>query len=344
MSSKTDLGLMLLAADALGGRAETMRKHIPEVRRNEDIEAVHQMRVSSRRLRAALTIFKPMLSDVPARRWRKSIRSVTRALGVARDQDVQIEFINQFIERHVDEKRHRPGLDRLLLRIQQQRDRQQEPVWRAMDALETDGVLNQISQFARKTIARGRLDRVSSGGDAAMTFAQDAIRARLGELISFESYVRQPDCAEQLHEMRITAKWLRYTMEVFVPVFGGQIKPYIKHTKRVQTCLGNLHDQDVWLAQLPEFIEQERARTNEYFGHTRGFGRLCAGLDYLTRQCGTTRQSIYQEFVSTWETLDADSVWDRLLQMCDPPSDPEDAAAPDDQRTPLHGDTSTRAQ
>lgn len=319
MAPKPDLGTMLLGTDALSDGAETMRKNVPGVRRGADIEAVHQMRVASRRLRAAIIIFGPVLADARPRRWRRAIRRVTRSLGEARDVDVQIAFVKAFSEKHAANTRVRPGLDRLLLRQKQQRKKMQASVLESMDRFEASGVLDQIGRYARKTIAEGRLARVASGGDVAKQFGRESVRSRLGELLSYDSYVAQRSCAEQLHQMRIVAKWLRYTMDLFVPVLGNSTKSYIKHTKRLQTLLGDLHDMDVWLVTLPRFIASERDRTVEHFGHARGFGRLRCGLEFMLEKCTAQRNRIYATTVNYWGELKADGVWEQLLKICDPP-------------------------
>jgi CHAD domain-containing protein len=59
----------------------------------DDIERVHDMRVATRRLRAAMEVFEPCF---PRKRWRKALRRVKAladALGERRDRDVAIEFL-----------------------------------------------------------------------------------------------------------------------------------------------------------------------------------------------------------------------------------------------------------
>jgi CHAD domain-containing protein len=63
-----------------------------------DIERVHDMRVATRRLRAALEVFAPCF---PAKRHRKALKRVKRladALGERRDRDVAIEFLAGFVD------------------------------------------------------------------------------------------------------------------------------------------------------------------------------------------------------------------------------------------------------
>jgi CHAD domain-containing protein len=62
----------------------------------EDVEPLHDMRVATRRLRAALEVFEPCF---PAKRHRKALRRVKAladALGERRDRDVAIEFLASF--------------------------------------------------------------------------------------------------------------------------------------------------------------------------------------------------------------------------------------------------------
>jgi CHAD domain-containing protein len=71
----------------------------------EEIEALHDMRVATRRLRAALEVFAPAF---PAKRHRKALKRVKKladALGERRDRDVAIEFLTGFAD-------EAPGADR----------------------------------------------------------------------------------------------------------------------------------------------------------------------------------------------------------------------------------------
>jgi CHAD domain-containing protein len=87
-------------ADAAGRvvavRAAEVFEHSEGVLDIDDIERLHDMRVATRRLRAALEVFAPCF---PAKRHRKALKRVKRladALGERRDRDVSIEFLNEF--------------------------------------------------------------------------------------------------------------------------------------------------------------------------------------------------------------------------------------------------------
>ena len=80
------------AASAIRHRAEAMLKHVPGVREGADIEAVHDLRVGSRRLAAAMKVFAICFPGSEYRRLVREVRRVTRRLGALRDLDVLIDY------------------------------------------------------------------------------------------------------------------------------------------------------------------------------------------------------------------------------------------------------------
>ena len=81
---------------AVGLRASEVFEHAGDVLDVDDIEHVHDMRVATRRLRAAMEVFEPCF---PRKRHRKALKRVKRladALGERRDRDVQIEMVEGF--------------------------------------------------------------------------------------------------------------------------------------------------------------------------------------------------------------------------------------------------------
>ena len=75
-------------------------------------------------------------------------------------------------------------------------------------------------------------------------------RQRLGELYQWEQAVDDPANIRGLHDMRIAAKRLRYTFEVFEEVLPASGKVVVEELTRLQDELGALHDSDVMIALL----------------------------------------------------------------------------------------------
>lgn len=310
-----DEGYCILGAESLLKRLKALRREIDGVRHGEDIEHVHRMRVASRRLRAAFRLFQECLPQDRVKEWRMRIRRITRALGAARDADVQIDFLQAFLQQVDDStSRCRPGIRRILLRLQQEREALQDRVERALNRLEGSGVLSEMEHHLQSRLARARLLNLTMETPAVYTRAREALTERLTELLTFEPYVYQPQRIAELHEMRIAAKRLRYTLEIFAPIYGKRLDKPLKWMKEIQERLGCLHDCDVWLQFLDEFAHEERRRTLKYFGRSRPFSALKPGIQYLALDRQRARQQVYDEFVQFWKGVEEQNVWEKVLK------------------------------
>jgi CHAD domain-containing protein len=306
-----DDGYWAFAADALLQRLDAVAQEAAGVRLGQDIEYVHRMRVASRRLRSAIAIFEDCLSSGGYCGFKKPIRRITRELGAARDIDVQLEALGEFTE-HDPDAAHRPGIERLMLRLSQQREQMQTRVIEAIARLEGSTVWQEMQRPLRELAVRANLRGVRRESRALKQSAARTINTELEGLLSYEPYISQPTRVEELHQMRIAAKKLRYGLEIFAPLFGGTLDEAQSAAKEVQKVLGAIHDCDVWTAMLPAFLEEERLRTVEYFGHSRHFARLASGLDFMREEKTREREAHYQEFLTYWKELRADGVWERL--------------------------------
>lgn len=88
-------------------------QEISAVRSADDPEAVHRMRVASRRMRAALPLFSDCFGTSRVDGWRHSFRAITRALGEARDLDVQIGFVEEYRDRYFPGEKGQEFLGRI---------------------------------------------------------------------------------------------------------------------------------------------------------------------------------------------------------------------------------------
>jgi CHAD domain len=85
--------------------------------------------------------------------------------------------------------------------------------------------------------------------------AQRIIEVRLDELCSFMPRAADPDEVEALHDMRIAAKRLRYILEITHPCFGSFAERAVRQTKDLQDVLGEIHDCDVQIPEVAEFLD-----------------------------------------------------------------------------------------
>jgi CHAD domain-containing protein len=298
-------------AEALLTQILALSREIPGVRANEDIECLHRMRVASRRLRTVLGLFPECLPGRRGEVWLRQTRRVTKALGDARDADVQIAYIEAFIAT-TDDERAKPGLARLVLRLQQRRGRLQHRVERTLDELEKQGTLGSMEETFR--LLRVQAPAADTVPTALFRKAETAVSACLSSLVSYEIYLNDITRVTELHAMRIIAKRLRYTLNVFAPFFPDGLRKPLKAAHAMQDLLGEIHDCDVWLAWLPEFLEEERELGLNYAGHTRMMTRLRPGVMRLFEDRQQARAACHAQFLDCWKETQADGLWDELRQ------------------------------
>ncbi|MBI3273424.1 MAG: CHAD domain-containing protein [Planctomycetes bacterium] len=292
-------------------RLQAQEQELEGVRRAEDIEAVHRMRVALRRLRGALSAFGDCLPAAARKECAKPLRRVTRDLGEARDLDVQLEFLGRFL-RNVPDSGHRVGIERLRLRLAQRRRKAQSRLLPTLDRLEEKRVADGLGRGLRAIVVDARLSGTPATCPELFRKAAQSIVARLEELLTWSPCVAQPEQAAEHHRMRIAAKKLRYTLELFEPLFAGKLKRALHAAKEAQQALGDLHDCDVWLELLPGFLERERARAAKFYGHTRPFARLAVGINFLREDRARFRAARFEEFAGRWQKALSEGVWQEL--------------------------------
>lgn len=375
------------AADMLIPLLKSLECELPGVIVSDDIESIHQCRVATRRIRAAITVFTPCFSRKKIRRWKRWMRDLTQALGDARDLDVQIEFIKRYIQENtaclsdssslfcattrcqiqgctsevqvipylVSEQKENTlikrvitrlarvlkkpdvplesspqfqnlpvrtgisGLNCLLLRLEQKRAKMQGYVVNSIENIRDSKVISRMRDDIRNSV-RLSGDLTSPDGEAVL-YGQAFIHiiSRIEDLCWFEPYLKDPDAYEQHHQMRISAKRLRYTLETFSGIFSDKLKEEISQIKVLQEVLGDIHDCDVWVSFLPSFLDEERVLAVEYTGNTFLFDQISPSILSLKQNRENIRVLLFQKLHALWEKLKSESFFENLsfkISLC----------------------------
>lgn len=99
----------------------------------EDIEFLHDMRVGSRRLRAALSVFGKIFPKDQFESWDKAIGRITDALGAVRDLDVQLDSLRMLRDSLPENEAY--GIGRLIKRQTSLRDKERKILLAELDRL-----------------------------------------------------------------------------------------------------------------------------------------------------------------------------------------------------------------
>lgn len=113
--------------------------------RHGDVEALHDMRVASRRLRAAMSVFGAAFAEKRFRALEKQVAGVTDALGAVRDADVLLEFLAK--KRDAASEAERIGINALMEHVEKQRDHDRVHLVKAVSKIESGSFLKDFHQL-----------------------------------------------------------------------------------------------------------------------------------------------------------------------------------------------------
>ncbi len=215
-------------------------------RRGEDAEAVHQMRVQIRRLRAAEALFAGVLR--PPRRARPArLRWLARGLGRVRDLDVIIALLE---DRHLLELdgAEAARLEDLLAALKERRWRAQRKLTARLSGGRWERLKAALKDWERhpRFAGRGREDAM------AARWLTDAIHREAGRVSARRGMTEREPAAADLHRLRIEVKRLRYVLDFHAETCGIAFDAERRLARQLQDCLGEIHDHDVLLGWFAE--------------------------------------------------------------------------------------------
>ena len=226
----------------LSRQALALRTNVDGAALDLDPEFVHDLRVATRRSRAALRLFRPLLDEERAAALRAELTWAAGVLGAVRDLDVLLDRLRgQLARTGVPRSAARWVLGRL------QRER------RAAQAALVEAL--RSSRFAALVEA---LDAVkASPPDGWPATAADwgaaAIRRAARRVGRWQAAAGEPTGAE-LHRLRIAFKRFRYTCEFFADALGDEVREAIRELVRFQDILGAHQDAVVALHRLDGLV------------------------------------------------------------------------------------------
>ena len=273
----------------------------------EDIEGVHQFRVTVRRMRSALSLFRDAIPKAAGGHWSAEMRWIAGELSLARDLDV---FISDGLSSVADELPLR-GCQGLLQLAEERRARCYEHQVRSM--LDSERYRQFKEGFAvwfdRKQWESGELNKKQAKVlfMNLVAFSRKRMDKQERKVLAVGSNVNR-HAHEEMHSLRIECKKLRYAAEFFRPLFLG-MDTFISHMRGLQDLLGLMNDVAVMRQLLDELLENKADHeTFVYAGGLIGW-RTC---DY---------QHMLNSFDSYWEEfVEAKHPWWKKSALVQPGS------------------------
>ena len=224
-------------------------------RRGDDPEAVHQMRVQTRRLRAALALFSGVVRP-PKRANRPRLRWLARALGRVRDLDVITMLLEDRHLQHL-EGAEAGRLEDLLAALKERRWRAQQRLRASFARGRYAGLRSGLDQLAR----RPRFGAAAEDDAMAVRYLADAIQRVARRVTARPGMAERLPSVSDLHKLRITVKRLRYVLDFHAETCGVAYDEERRLARQLQDCLGEIHDHDLlleWFAEAAGTAAHER--------------------------------------------------------------------------------------
>ena len=205
-----------------------MLAHEPGVRLGEDPEELHDMRVATRRLRAALKLY---LDALPKRseRYERDLRWVATALGEVRDLDVHLQRLSE------ESSRNGEVLEEVVTLL---RERRVEARRRMLEALDSNRYERLLASFSA-TLRRGRSPSPTA---PILEAAPELVRNRYKKVRKVANTLSEDSPPEHFHDLRKKGKRLRYALEPLQEIYGKPSKKMVKLLKNMQDDLGDHQD------------------------------------------------------------------------------------------------------
>jgi triphosphatase len=234
-----------LALAVLREHAGVLQARAEGARAGEQARDVHQMRVATRRLRAALRVFTDVLPEA-ASELNEELKWVAGLLGGVRDLDVQLA--------HTRERTEELGVTQ---------DAQPYVAWLEVERQRARSALLCGLDGERYRAMRSKLERAMREWQPALELAvrEDAvgrIRRVAKKVWRAADDLESQSAADELHRARIKAKRLRYAVEFYVPVFGEAAEEVVKRTVDMQDLLGEHQDTVVAAERVRAALREAR--------------------------------------------------------------------------------------
>jgi triphosphatase len=225
----------------------SMLAHDAGTRLGEDIEQLHDMRVATRRLRAALALFSAVLPD-EARRLRDELGWLATELGAVRDLDVQLERLDGW--RHDLPPEERGALADLARLLGRERDVARESMLNSLDSARYSQLVTDFTSLVRPGIGQASGGQVAAAHAPAAAVVPGLILARHRSAATAARRARRSGEPEDFHRLRILCKRLRYALEFVSEIYDGQTRGVVRRVVTLQDCLGVMQDAQVAAARL----------------------------------------------------------------------------------------------
>ncbi len=241
----------ITARGVITARAERMRAEGHRVR-SAEVEGIHDMRVASRRLRAALSEYRLLMRSGIRKPLQVRVRDITRNLGIARELDVTLGLLDT--ANGVLQPSARYAVQHLRRKLRALRDEQSPATILAVESAESPEFEVELEACYTSLLELPNCYMEHASANMARDF-----------MALHKAYKRWLDTREEedLHEIRKDFKKLRYACEIYAPLYDKGLTKFVKELKGAQEALGAWNDWRVLRNYARQFSEDAPPRASQ---------------------------------------------------------------------------------
>ena len=257
-------------------------------------DAVHKMRVATRRLRSALKTFKPLFDPDVVRPLRGELKWLAGELGAARDAEVMRDRVQAAVANETHDAALRGGAEAAQAELTDAYRTAHDRVLAELDGDRYHGILESLHALVEQPpLRKAAKQRAGTVLPPLVGRSYDRVRGFVKDA------AKQPDGAERealLHDARKAAKQARYAGESVAPVFGKKATAFAAAMEDVQEALGE-HQDSVLTRERLRGLARRASSTEVAFL----YGRLHALEEARGRQS-------QEHFDAAWQAAGRKSV------------------------------------
>jgi len=218
---------------------EHLQGNFPGSVNSDNPEFIHQMRVASRRLRAALRLFGPLLPAALGDELLPELRVLTRRLGHARDLDV---LLTEIVTPVVQALPNEPRLASLAGAVTDRQYSARTAAVRHLQSIAYARLLLRTTTLLHQAPFATVVESISFPDETVVDFAVARLK-RLRKRVRVLAAAASIEDPSSLHGLRIAIKRLRYALEFFTSLAAdGSLRRWLVQLALLQDELGQLND------------------------------------------------------------------------------------------------------
>ena len=264
----------------------TMKINEEGIRKDIDIEFLHDFRVAVRRARSAISQINFVLPEETTSKLKKIFSSIGKMTNRLRDLDVYLLKKDEY--KMMLPEKLRPGIEPVFNKLQNERVLEQKKLKSQLVSKNYRGALNEAEQCLQNIYTDENSPKNSD--IKVLLLAKKIIWKKYRKVVNSGLRIDEGTPDTKLHELRIECKKLRYLLEFFTALFpADKMDIIIAQLKKLQDNLGDFNDYYVQQNSLVEIRD-------DYSPEDPDFAKISMSIGGLIAILGARQLEVRKEF------------------------------------------------